>query len=705
MYKKIILSLAVVGTIMSCSETKKTEERANPLLSESKLDHQAPNFNEIKPSDYIEAFKLGMKEQVRELDSIAKLEAKPSFENTIVAFEKTGRLLHRTSLIFYGVSGANGTDDIRAIQQEVTPLLAAHDDEIYLNDKLFKRIDEVYQNEHASLKGEDRRLLEIIYQDFVSRGAKLSKADKDSLKNINGRLAVLTNEFGDLIQDATLKASPVIEDATRLKGLSKESLAQAEADAKKAGQSGKYKLTLLNTTRSSLLAELDDRDLRRELLEASMSRGLQDNRFNTEKHVLEITKLRAEKAALLGYPNYASWSMSQQMAENPKAVYSLMEQLIKAYTPKIKADAKELEAFAQRTEGKNFKLEAWDWDYYAERLKKEKFDIDEQAIKPYFVLDSVLQNGIFYMANQLYGLTFKERTDLPVYVEGVRVFNVLDKNKELLAIFYGDYHRRATKRGGAWMSNWVEQSHLFGTIPVIYNVCNFPPVVDKDVPVLLSLDEVETMFHEFGHALHGFFANQKYERISGTSVPRDFVEMPSQFHEHWVMNPKVLKNFAKHYKTGEIIPDELVEKLKASRNFNQAYALGENIAAVMIDLAWHMLEKGEEVTSVETFEREALKKAGMLNAQVPPRYSSNYFRHSIEGGYAAGYYSYLWSEILDNNIYDWFVKNGGLKSENGDKFRSKILSQGNSQKLMQIFEDLTGLKEPKVESLMRARGL
>ncbi len=702
--KKTILSLALLSMLTACGGDNGTS-KTNPLMTESTLAFQAPDFSQIKVEHFLPAFKQGMAEQISEIDSIVANPEAPSFENTIVALEQSGRLLNRTSAIFFGISGANGTDEIRAIQTEVSPLLSEHQDKISLNDELFERIKEVYDKEHGKLQGEDARLLEVTYQDFISQGANLSKEDKEKLKKINSELAVLTNEFSDKVQDATLSASPIIEDSTRLKGLSAEAIAGAKADAEEAGHKGKYMLTLLNFTRSPLLSQLEDRELRRQLVEASLARGLQGDKNDTQELVLKITKLRAEKAHLLGYPNYASWSMSDQMSERPEVVVELMKKLVKAYLPKAKSDAKMLEEFAQKTEGKDFKLEAWDWDYYAEKLRKEKFDIDETALKPYFVLDSVLRNGVFYMANRLYGLTFKERTDLPVYLEGVRTFDVLDKDGKQLALFYGDYHRRPTKRGGAWMSNWVEQSHLFGTIPVIYNVCNFSPRTKDGEPVLMNMDEVETMFHEFGHALHGFFANQKYQKLSGTSVARDFVEMPSQFHEHWVLNPEVLKNYAKHYKTGEVIPDELVEKLKASRKFNQAYALGENISAVVIDLEWHLINQDAKITSVADFERKALEQYNMLNAQIPPRYSSNYFRHSMEGGYSAGYYSYLWSEILDNNIYDWFEANGGLTRENGEAFRAKILSQGNSKKLMQIFQDLTGQEKPKVESLMKARGL
>ncbi len=703
MTKKTIISLALLSMLTACNQNKETDK--NPLLSESSLSYQAPDFSQIESQDYLPAFKEGMKQQLAEIDSIVQNSDAPTFANTIVALEKSGRTLQRTSLIFYGVSGADGTDTIRNIQAELTPLLADHEAKIYLNDGLFQRINSVYENEREQLQGEDLRLLEVTYQDFISQGAKLSKEDKEEIKKINSRLAELTNDFNDKVQDATLAASPIVEDSTLLKGLSSEAIAQAKQDAEEAGHKGKYMLTLLNFTKSPLLSELENRDLRRQLVEASLSRGLKGDKNDTQKLILEITKLRAKKAQLLGYPNYASWSMSDQMSEKPERVLHLMEQLISAYLPKAKADAQELEAFAQKTEGKEFKLQAWDWDYYAEKLRKEKYDIDEQALKPYFVLDSVLQNGVFFMAKQLYGLEVKERTDLPVYYKGVRTFDILDADGKQLAVFYGDYHRRPTKRGGAWMSNFVEQSHMLGTIPVIYNVCNFSPVTKEGEPVLMNIDEVETMFHEFGHALHGFFANQKYAKLSGTSVSRDFVEMPSQFHEHWVLHPEILKNYAKHYQTGEVIPDELIKKLKESRQFNQAYPLGENIAAVMIDLAWHMIGADENVQSVQDFEEQALKACKMYNLQIPPRYSSNYFRHSMEGGYSAGYYSYLWSEILDNNIYDWFVANGGLTRANGDAFRKEILSQGNSQKLMTIFQNLTGLEEPKVESLMKARGL
>lgn len=692
--------------LAACQGEKKSNSslEGNPLLIENTLEFGAPAFDQIRPEHFMPAFVEGMRQHLAEIDSIVNNLEVPTFENTLVPLQRAGLLLERTSTVFSGLAGANATDEIRKIEEEVTPLLTKHSDAIALNDRLFQRVKTVYEQQMHELEGEDARLLEITYNDFVKQGANLTAEGKEQLKKVNEELSVLTTKFNNLVKDGTQAAGILVDTEAELDGLSPASIAQAKQDAEQAGHTGKYLLNIQNTTRSAYLPELNNRDLRRRLLEASMMRGERGDANDTRLIVLDITRLRAEKARILGFDNYASWGLKDQMASKPEHVYSFIHKLVEAYAPKAQADAADLEAFARKTEGSDFKLEAWDWDYYAEKLRKQRYDLDENDIKPYFALDSVVKNGLFFVAKQLYGVDFVERHDLPVYADHVKVYDLLDEKGDKIAIFYTDYYRRPTKSGGAWMSNWVEQSHLLGRKPVVYNVCNYAPPVGGE-PTLLNMDEVTTLFHEFGHGLHGLFADQKYTKLSGTSVARDFVEMPSQFHEHWATHPEVLRNYAKHYKTGEPIPAELVERMNAAAKFNQAYALGENIAAVVIDMAWHMRDGQSEVSDVAKFESEALKNMGMLNTQIPPRYRSTYFRHSMGGGYSAGYYAYLWAEVLDNNTYDWFLENGGFTRENGQRLRDLILSRGNSKDLNVIFQDMTGLSEPKIESLMKARGL
>lgn len=701
--KKFMLTLGLATIVAACGGGATSSLEDNPLIKESTLEYGAPDFSAIKPEHFMPAFKEGMKQHLAEIDAIVNNTAEPTFENTLVAMQKAGILLDRTSQVFFGLAGAHATDSIRAIEEEVTPLLAAHTDAINLNEKLFARIKTVYEKEMSSLKGEDARLLQIVYDGFVRNGANLNAEQKEQLKKINAELANLQNKFNNLVKDGSAAAAILVTNKDSLAGLSPESLAQAEADAKAAGKTG-YLLNIQNTTKQALLSELDNREMRRRLLEASMTRNEKGDEFDTQQVVKDITRLRAEKAKLLGENTFAAWGLKNQMAQKPENVQNFIKNLADAYRPKAAADAKELEDFAKQTEGPDFKLESWDWEYYAEKLRKAKYDLNENDTKPYFALDSVVKNGIFYMAKQLYGVDFKERTDLPVYADGVKVYDVIDKDGKKMAIFYTDYYRRPTKSGGAWMSNWVEQSHLLGRHPVVYNVCNYAPPVNGQ-PTLLNMDETITLFHEFGHGLHGLFANQKYQTLSGTNVSRDFVEMPSQFHEHWATDPAVMGNYAKHYKTGEPMPQALVEKMKAAAKFNQAYAVGENIAAVVVDLSWHLRTANDEVSDVAEFERKALESYGMLNSQIPPRYKSTYFRHSMGGGYSAGYYAYLWAEVLDNNTYDWFKANGGLTPENGQRLRDIILSRGNSEDLNVIFKEMTGLDKPNIESLMKARGL
>ena len=675
----------------------------NPLLTESTLDYQAPDFSKIRPEHFVPAIKEGIRLQLAEIDSITSNTAAPTFENTVLAYEKSGRVLARATSILSGLVGADGTEELQKIDEETTPLLSDHQDALLLNEKLFARIKAVYEA-RQSLQGEDLRLTELLYEQFVHEGALLSDADKATLKKLNSEIAVLQTKFTNQVNAGTKEAAVLIDKVEELDGLSQEAVTRAAEAATAAGHKGKYLLEQTNTSRPGYLAELNNRDVRRRVLEASLARCSSGDSTNTHTTITRLASLRAEKAKILGFPNFASWALKDQMAGRPEAVERLIQQLTPACRTKVAADVAELEAFAQQTEGKDFKLAAWDLDYYAERLKKAKYDLNEADLKPYFVLDSVLKNGVFYAANQLYGLTFKPRPDIPVYADGVQVYEVFDQDNTPMALFYTDYFRRPTKTGGAWMSNFVQQSTLFGTKPVIYNVCNFEAPA-KGEPAFLTSDDVETLFHEFGHALHGLFASQKYEMLSGTNTPRDFVEIPSQFNEHWMTDSLVLRHYARHYKTGEAMPQELIDKLKATATYGQSYSLAENLAAVAIDMAWGMLPAGETVKDVDAFERDVLTRAGLDFALVPPRYRSAYYLHVFAGAYASGYYSYLWTEVLDHNIYDWFASHGGLTRQNGQRFRDEVLSRGNTAPVGTFFTTFTGLQEPDMSSLLRFRGL
>ena len=675
----------------------------NPLLTESTLDYQAPDFSKIRPEHFVPAIKEGIRLQLAEIDSITSNTAAPTFENTVLAYEKSGRVLARATSILSGLVGADGTEELQKIDEETTPLLSNHQDALLLNEKLFARIKAVYEA-RQSLQGEDLRLTELLYEQFVHEGALLSDTDKATLKKLNSEIAVLQTKFTNQVNAGTKEAAVLVDKVEELDGLSQEAVTRAAEAATAAGHKGKYLLEQTNTSRPGYLAELNNRDVRRRVLEASLARCSSGDSTNTHTTITRLASLRAEKAKILGFPNFASWALKDQMAGRPEAVERLIQQLTPACRTKVAADVAELEAFAQQTEGKDFKLAAWDLDYYAERLKKAKYDLNEADLKPYLVLDSVLKNGVFYAANQLYGLTFKPRPDIPVYADGVQVYEVFDLDNTPMALFYTDYFRRPTKTGGAWMSNFVQQSTLFGTKPVIYNVCNFEAPA-KGEPAFLTSDDVETLFHEFGHALHGLFASQKYETLSGTNTPRDFVEMPSQFNEHWMTDSLVLRHYARHYKTGEAMPQELIDKLKATATYGQSYSLAENLAAVAIDMAWGMLPAGETVKDVDAFERDVLTRAGLDFALVPPRYRSAYYLHVFAGAYASGYYSYLWTEVLDHNIYDWFASHGGLTRQNGQRFRDEVLSRGNTAPVGTFFTTFTGLQEPDMSSLLRFRGL
>ena len=707
MFKKFIPLVAVMAITTACTGGGKSNAdlASNPFVNPAETYMASPDFNSIKIEHYLPAFEEGIRQHEAEIDSIANNPEPATFENTLVALEKSGRVLSRVSSVFFALTSADTNDELIAIEEEITPKLSAHSDALYLNDKLFERVKAIHDGDLSSLEPEDQRLVKHYYDNFVQAGALLSSEDKEQLKTLNQKEAALLTDFGNKLTKAT-NAFIFIKDKAQLTGLSEEQLKSASDLAEKEGHNGEYAFSLVNTTQQDIMVNLDVRETRKLFYDASIKRCIKGDEYDTQKIVLELAKVRADKAKLLGLPNYAAWKLQDQLAAKPENVITMLTNLAKLADPKAKSDQAELESFARKTMGADFSLEAWDWSYYAEKLRKSKFDINENDIKPYFHLDSVVKNGIFYMAKQLYNIDFIERNDLPVYAEGVKIYDVLNQNKERIALFYTDYYRRATKGGGAWMSNWVSQSHLLGKRPIIYNVCNFAPPINGET-TLLNMDEVMTVFHEFGHALHGMLSNCKYNTLSGTAVSRDFVEMPSQFNESFASIPEVFNHYARHYKTNEPMPDALREKMLGSLNFLSAYALGENLAATSVDLAWHCLSPSEVPTAEEApaFEKKVLADMDLLNNQIPPRYSTSYFNHIWGGGYAAGYYSYLWSEVLAANIADYFEAHGALTRKVGDDFRQKILSRGNTRDLIQIFSDFTGLKAPDTKGLLKARGM
>ncbi|KAG9587827.1 hypothetical protein KCV01_g12892, partial [Aureobasidium melanogenum] len=675
----------------------------NPLLTKSELPFEAPPFDKIVDADFQPAIEEGMKQEMAEIDAIANSTEEPTFDNTIVAMEKSGALLTRAMNVFSSLTSANTNDTLQKVEEDESPKLAAHDDAIYLNDKLFQRVQTLYdKRDSLKLDPESARLLEVKYKRFVHAGAKLSEADKTKLKDMNKELSTLSTKFTNQLLAATKAGALVVDDAKALDGLSDADLQAATAAAKDRKLDGKYVVTLQNTTQQPALQGMNDRDTREKLFKASWERAEHGDANDTRETIERIAQLRAERAKLLGFPNYAAWSLDNQMAKTPEAAEKFMERLVPAAVARAKAESKDIQAVIDQ-EKAGFQVQAWDWDHYAEKVRKAKYDLDESQIRPYFELDNVLQNGVFYAANQLYGITFKERKDIPVYQPDVRVFEVFDKDGTSMALFYCDYFKRDNKNGGAWMSNFVDQSKLLGTKPVVYNVANFTkPAAGQ--PALLSFDDVVTMFHEFGHALHGMFAASQYPSLSGTSTARDFVEFPSQFNEQWASDPKVFANYANHYQTGAPMPDELVAKIKKAKSFNQGYAMSELISAALLDMQWHMLPADAPKQDADKFEAEALKKAGFTLAQVPPRYRSSYFQHIWGNGYAAGYYAYLWTQMLDSDAFEWFKEHGGLTRENGQVFRDKILSRGNTEELGKLYHDFRG-KEPSIEPMLKDRGL
>ena len=676
----------------------------NPFFAPSPLPYQFPQFDKIRNEDYKPAFEKGMRDSEAEIEAITNSTDPATFDNTIVAMERSSQLLARVSRVFFSQSGTNTNDVMQKLQAEMAPKLSAHTDKMMLNGKLFARVQAVFdQREKLGLDAESRRLIERYHTDFVRAGAKLSDADKTKLKAINAELASLSTKFSQNLLKETNASAIVVDKREQLKGLADDAIAATAEAAKKRNLDGKFVIPLMNTTGQPSLASLEDRSLRQRIMQASLDRGSHGGEFDNRAIIASTVKLRAERAALLGYPNHAAYVLEDETSGTIDAVNKLLAQLAPPAVANARAEAGDIQKVIDKDGGK-FEVSAADWAYYTGKVRKEKFDLDAEQLRPYFEMNNVLENGVFFAAHKLYGLSFKERKDLPVYLPDIRVFEVFEENGDPLALFIVDYYARSNKRGGAWANAYVAQSALFGTKPVIANHLNIPKPPEGE-PTLMTYDEVNTAFHEFGHALHGMFSNVKYPRFSGTSVPRDFVEYPSQVNEMWMAWPEILKNYAKHYKTGEPLPQALLDKVKASEKFNQGFATTEYLGAALLDQAWHQItaKQAPAADGVLAFEAAALKKAGVDFAPVPPRYRTTYFSH-IMGGYSAGYYAYIWSEVLDADSVEWFKAHGGLTRENGDHFRKTLLSRGGSEDAMVLFKDFSG-GEPYVQPLLERRGL
>ncbi|HIB80344.1 MAG TPA: M3 family peptidase [Candidatus Marinimicrobia bacterium] len=689
-------------TITMESTTVSTEQ--NPFYTESSLYMKYPEFDKIKNKHYTPAFEKGMADHMAEIDAIAERADSPTLENTIISMEKSGALLDRVATVFFSLTSANTNDAMEKIRSEMAPKLSAHSDQILLNGKLFHRVKTIYeQRDQLGLDAESKRLVEKYYTDFIRSGANLSSEEKESLKKINGEMAVLQTTFSQNVLKEVNALAVVVDSKDELDGLSDAAIEAAANEAKSRELDGKYVLTLRNTSGQPPMASLTNRALRERIHKTSLSRGSRGSDFDNRDILANVIKLRAEKAQLMGYDNHAAYSLENQTAQTPKAVNERLSSLAPKAVANANKEATDLQKMIDAEDG-SFKLASWDWDFYTEKVRADRYNFDASQLKPYFEMDNVLQNGVFYAATQLFGITFKERFDLPVYQEDVRVFEVFNEDGSVLALFIFDGYARSSKRGGAWMNAYVGQSKLKGNKPVIANHLNVvkPP---KGEPTLMSFDEVITTFHEFGHALHGMFSDVNYPYFAGTSVPRDFVEYPSQVNEMWAIWPEVLKNYAVHHETGKPMPKELLDKVLATQKFNQGFATTEYLAASLLDQALHQLSPDQVPTGEEiiAFEADALKTAGVAMDVIPPRYRSTYFSHII-GGYSAGYYSYIWSEVLDADTVEWFKENGGLKRENGDHFRKTLLSRGGSKDALKIFKDFRGA-EPNIQPLLDRRGL
>ncbi|OFA05515.1 peptidyl-dipeptidase dcp [Duganella sp. HH101] len=694
------LGLAFTQTVLAAPAAALA---GNPLAVASKLPFHYPAFDQIKDEHFKPAFVEGMRIQLKEIEAIANNKQPATFENTVVAMEKSGELLTRVQTTFGNLQGANTNDKLDAIDSEMSPKLAAHGDAIYLNAKLYARVKSLYdKRDKLKLDAESKHLLERYHTDFVRAGAQLSAADKEKLKTINGTIATLQTTFTQNVLKETNASALVVDTREELAGMTDAAIDAAAAAAKAKGLDGKFLVAIVNTSGQPPLAVLTNRAVRERLMAASLTRGSHGGEFDSRETVLKIAKARAEKATLLGYANFAAYSLEDQTAHDTSAVNKLLGELAKPAVNNAKKEAADLQAVVDADKG-GFQIDASDWAFYTDKVRAQRFAFDENQLKPYFELDNVLVNGVFYAAGKLYGLSFKERKDLPVYNPDVRVFDVFDADGKQLAIFLADMYARSNKQGGAWMNEYSSQSTLLGTHSVVANHLNIPKPPAGE-PTLLTYDEVKTAFHEFGHALHGMFSNVKYPRFSGTSVPRDFVEYPSQVNEMWAVWPEVLANYAKHYKTGAPMPKDLLDKVIASKKFNQGFLTTEYLSASLLDQRWHQLTPAQIPSDVLGFEAASLKDMGVDFAPVPPRYRTTYFSHSFSGGYSAGYYAYLWSEKLDADTVEWFKEKGGLKRENGDWFRAKLLSRGGTDDAMNLFRNFRG-RDPIIEPLLDRRGL
>ncbi len=672
----------------------------NPLMTDSKLPYGAPDFSAIKDSDFKPAIEAGIQEKLKEIEAIANSNDKPTFENTFVALEKSGQTLNRVYGVFSMLTGANTNPELQAVEEEMAPQMAALDNAIYLNDKLFERVKVVYnQLDELELDAESRRLVEYYYEQFELAGANLSAEAKEKMRKLNEEGALLSAQYANRLLAAAKKGALKIGDKARLAGLS-----ESEMEALKQEEDGQtvYVLPLHNTTQHPMLASLDNRETRRTLFEKSLMRAQQGDENDTRDIIKRMAMIRAEQAQLLGFKNYAEWNLKDQMAKTPEVANQFMADLVPATVEKAQKEAEAIQQVIEK-EGGDFKLQPYDWNYYSEKVRKAKYDLDENEIKPYFEMNCVLEDGVFFTATKLYGISFKERHDFPVYSDDMRVFELFNEDGSAIGLFYTDFYKRDNKSGGAWMSEIVGQSKLLNNKPVIYNVCNFKKPAEGE-PALISYDDVTTMFHEFGHALHGLLSDQTYPSLAGTNVARDFVELPSQINEHWALYPEIFNNYAKHYKTGEPMPQELVDKVVKASKFNQGYALAEVLAAAGLDMQWHTITPENNIDDVDAFEKQALKNINLDLSQVPPRYRSSYFLHLWGHGYAASYYAYLWAEMLDNDAYAWFEENSGLTRENGQRFRDLILSKGNSEDFNKMFLEFRG-SEPDITPMLKHRGL
>ncbi|HMI55952.1 MAG TPA: peptidyl-dipeptidase Dcp [Gemmatimonadaceae bacterium] len=716
-YRNLLFSavLAAAAFAGACAPTATPRARSapapvaagpNPFFIESTLPYHAPRFDLIRNEHYQPALEEGMRQQLAEIDVIAKQMVPPAFENTIVAMEKSGAVLTRAAKTFFAIVGANNSDTLQKIQEVEAPKLAAHNDAIYLNDQLYSRVKAVYDRRQAgNLTLEQKALIERYNRDFVRAGAQLSETDKIRMRSINQELSKLSTDFSNKLLAATKGGALVVDNVAQLEGLTEAELQTAAEAAKERGLNGKWVLPLRNTTQQPAQASLKNRATRQKLFELSTLRTSRGDTNDTKNTVRRMAELRAEKAKLLGYPTWAAYALATQGAKTPENAIKLLTDLVPPATARARTEAADMQKLidAQAGGGGGFKLQPWDWQYYAERVRKAKYDLDESQIKPYFELNNVLQNGVFFAANKLYGLTFKERHDIPVYHPDVRTFEAFDANGTSLALFYVDYFKRDNKSGGAWMDQFVDQSALTGWKPVVFNVANFTKP-SAGQPALLTYDDVSTMFHEFGHALHGMFSHVEYPTLSGTNVPRDFVEFPSQFNEHWALEPTVFANYAKHYQTGSPMPAALVDKIKQSRTFNQGFSMTEILGASLLDFAWHTLPAGSAPADVDSFEAASLTRFNVAVPEVPPRYRSTYFSHIWDGGYSAGYYAYTWSEVLSDDAYAWLREHGGMTRANGQKFREMILSRGGTVDAATLYRNFRG-RDPSVEGLLEERGL